>query len=489
MDEYALLLEGHRDGTLDGAARTRLAQAIREDPTLADQLLLGDLLCAAHRDATAAGHCTWHAVSVALETGTPGHQRATADAVAAHVARRRFNCRRRPRCAWWLLAAAATLCLGLGLWWLDTTVDGIPADTSPRLAHSLGDLTIDGRPATTASRLAPGATMRIPAGGSATLVYDDGSRIVLDGASTCTLGSAPGIDLRLVTGSLHAGIANGERPVRITTPYGDARVQGTVFGLHLADQRTRLAVREGIVAFTPRHASTASAVHGGQFLTSDHTRPQPLYTYAEAWGGVFTRSAGQRYRRESWLSVDAVLGATFYHRDAGDLYREYRDLGSGDAPSIGLRLTMERAHDGAFVRLDSRSERPTGWTIVFGRAPLDAFACTWRMRFARLAEDTSAYSLGVDDRYEPETSAGLPPRTFPPTPVAPGRWYDCQWRFIRAGTVPGTDTPVFEVRCLIDGQVQIASWTRGRPSSFTLTVRDLAVDLRDLRLQRMHVAE
>jgi hypothetical protein len=59
---------------------------------------------------------------------------------------------------------------------------------------------------------------------------------------------------RLERGDLRARVEpkGGDERFEIRTPHADARVVGTVFDLHVEDQKTELEVREGTVEFTPR---------------------------------------------------------------------------------------------------------------------------------------------------------------------------------------------------------------------------------------------
>ncbi|HEV7279510.1 MAG TPA: FecR domain-containing protein [Pirellulaceae bacterium] len=103
-------------------------------------------------------------------------------------------------------------------------------------------------------RLRNGVYLKVNDGGRVEFVYDDGTRVAVEGGATASLSGQPFDDakrVRLHSGELLADVAPQPvgAPMTFVTPHSEARVLGTELLLEVSQDATRLEVREGKVEF------------------------------------------------------------------------------------------------------------------------------------------------------------------------------------------------------------------------------------------------
>ncbi len=228
--------------SLDADELTALAAALRADPVLAGearaQLQLDELLSRRH-----AGDRGHFAARVATRL-------ATADSGSFVRRVRRPLLLRRPRSGMrhqWLAAAALLVVIAGGIL-LQRGPGGASGDV-PMLQVRTGTVTASGRAVASGAMLRAGADLRVD-GGTATLVWPDGTRVELEAGAHVVLTATTPKQLRLTEGALRADVA--KQPVGAPMTLATRDALATVLGtrLRLAVGRdSRLDVLEGRVAF------------------------------------------------------------------------------------------------------------------------------------------------------------------------------------------------------------------------------------------------
>lgn len=110
--------------------------------------------------------------------------------------------------------------------------------------------------------------------------YPDGSRIDLEPGSRATLLADPGKRIAIERGTLQASVMPqpAGRPLRVTTPQGEALVVGTHFTLLVDASATRLTVTEGKVQLSRLSDGASCLVKAGFSCTaSESTQPLALH--------------------------------------------------------------------------------------------------------------------------------------------------------------------------------------------------------------------
>lgn len=271
--DLALLIDRWRDRTLDPADRRRL-DATCADPAARAEIA-SDIVLQGRIDAlldARDGDAVWRAVETSLRgvRSDSGPQR-IADAVGRRLADAPAP-RGRPRSLTpWVLALAAGLALAIAAWMLSGT--SVRAEAPVVVLAQCRDTRIDQSSAdtSTATPLRAGSSLRVGAGGSALLRYDDGTTATLGPDTIATIdagGDAQDTSrqkiLRLEQGSLSAAVTRQPegRPLRLVTPHGEAIVRGTRFMLAITAAGTRLEVEEGAVELV--RDGQAVLVRGGE---------------------------------------------------------------------------------------------------------------------------------------------------------------------------------------------------------------------------------
>jgi ferric-dicitrate binding protein FerR (iron transport regulator) len=119
-----------------------------------------------------------------------------------------------------------------------------------------------------------GQGLAVEAGGRATLLYPDGTRLEIEGGTELReLRDAGGKRLRVVRGRLGASVAKQpkDRPMLFETPHGDATVLGTTLRIDVALDpagATRLEVDEGKVRLRRPSDGKAVEVPAGHFAVT-----------------------------------------------------------------------------------------------------------------------------------------------------------------------------------------------------------------------------
>jgi len=226
--------------------------------------------------------------------------------------RRRFRLLSLP---WLRVAAAMVVLCGIGLlahlWTRPPVTAGPPAFAGVRIANADPGVTVlsggERRQATGELPLRHGDMVETAYMRVASLVYRDGTRIVLGPSTTATVGDPTGketerktIHLWHGTSTAHVAEQPEGRPLAITTPGAAAEVLGTRFRVSVDDAQTRVDVVEGKVKLTREADGASATVSRGQFAASAPTvepvaAPQPprvrdalvaLYRFDEGDGGV-----------------------------------------------------------------------------------------------------------------------------------------------------------------------------------------------------------
>lgn len=205
-----------------------------------------------------------------LDSWRPSSRQVAAQNVLARVDRRRRWAALR---TWGGLAAAALLLVLL----VPSVIaflrrPALEADAgAPRLAEVRGDLRLDsGFVLAAGDRLGIGATMTSGAGGAATLVWSDGTRIALAGGTTVSRLPGAGQRLRLEQGTVTVRAAHraADEPLEIVCPDATARVVGTAFSATVVDGRSRLTVSDGLVRWQRATDGAWSLLGAGQQATA-----------------------------------------------------------------------------------------------------------------------------------------------------------------------------------------------------------------------------
>lgn len=165
--------------------------------------------------------------------------------IAARSARGRWWQPRRRSWPWMAAALAATLILAVLAFRPGTTTT-----EALRLVAVAGNVQLAGQPAQAGTVLAAGQALDCSDGGSATLVYGDGTEVVVDAGARCLVETvAPAKHLLLAHGVLRAQVAHQPdgRPMVIASARTTCTVIGTRLRFTAGDDRDRLEVEEGRV--------------------------------------------------------------------------------------------------------------------------------------------------------------------------------------------------------------------------------------------------
>lgn len=268
ITRLADLLERVSDGDLDPAEDAELRELLADDAgrsAVMEQRRIALLLaaCCDERSASVIGALARTASTAQRPSRI--HLRIR----ARSVRRRRFGIDWSIRRA--LVAAAALMLVILGgrAWWKQ------PIDL-PRIAAGTVT-TSEGLQLTTGQEVHAGALVRNNGSSEARLVWSDGTRVELTGASTLMVAAAK--QLRLLQGAIHCVVAPQPKaqPLRVRTLQAETQVVGTEFTVTVDAQVTRLAVSSGTVLFTDLANQRVSTVTiGGVAVAGNQELPLAL---------------------------------------------------------------------------------------------------------------------------------------------------------------------------------------------------------------------
>ena len=218
--------------------------------------------------------------------------------------------------------------------------------------------------ARTGQKLTAADAIETSSKGQAELVFEDGTRVLLEGDSLADAFQAEGGKrLTLRRGQLRAKIARqpaGE-PMIFMTALADARVLGTRLSLLVTPTSTRLEVREGKVRFTRKDDNSSAEVSADHFVVAGKglpMAPKPLPVKAALhetfdlprWGGGWLQggetNVGIRLATENGsLSIKTMQKPT-------------QDLGGGKMPSDAAELARKALQGVSNVASLSRKDWP-----------------------------------------------------------------------------------------------------------------------------------
>ncbi|HLY76117.1 MAG TPA: FecR domain-containing protein [Planctomycetota bacterium] len=222
----------------------------------------------------------------------------------------------------------------------------------------------DRSPVRSGQKLAPGAALETAKGAQVEVLFDDGTRVVLEADSLADSFQAEGGKrLTLKRGLLRARIAKqpaGE-PMIFSTSTAEARVLGTRLSLSVTATSTRLEVREGKVRLTRKDDNASVDVSSDHFVVAGKGQsmaPKPipaklaLYETFDLprWGGGWLQGGeanlGIRLATENGsLSIKALQKPT-------------QDLGGGKMPSDAAELARKTLQNVNNVASLSRKDWP-----------------------------------------------------------------------------------------------------------------------------------
>jgi hypothetical protein len=230
-----------------------------------------------------------------------------AQAVFARVDRRR---RISLVIRWGSVAAAALVVLLIAPFALDRLRRPMlpPDERAPAIAEVVGDVRLGALPlAGESERLVYGSPLTVGAAAHATLVWADGTRVVLTGGSVITRQPAPGQRLRLDHGAVEVVAAKrpSNQPLEIICPDATVRVVGTRFAVTVADGHSSLAVEEGLVRFQRESDGVSSLVGAGQRIAATRLPlPPPVLMSVDHLAALRSAIAAGR---DPWASTYAAL--------------------------------------------------------------------------------------------------------------------------------------------------------------------------------------
>jgi hypothetical protein len=292
-DDLHPLLEAYRDGTIDEAAAEQLAAVIRaggEDAQwVFEQLEFSGELYQAHEDRGAETFARSFMERLKAEDSDDGF---TAAFVDARKKSARIAAVRAPSTsfrAMALLAAGVAIVAGvfLAVWTRDAIVPiatqssrDVQQESTPvsvaQVASTSGRITLDGVVTNVNTAVHPGATLRTEGGAECTIVYPDGTRVVVQQNSELTFekpGTTNAKQICLAAGSFRADVTKQPRNARMVlrTKFAEATVLGTQLQFTALERATRLQVDEGSVRFKRLKDNAQIDVETGNFALADES--------------------------------------------------------------------------------------------------------------------------------------------------------------------------------------------------------------------------
>jgi ferric-dicitrate binding protein FerR (iron transport regulator) len=333
---------------------------------------------------------------------------------------------RRFRLAWW-----AAVCLALGatvfiVWQLRT-----PGSDTSRVAMELVSRSEQFEVLDTAGQsvaAAPGSAIQVGQTlvareeDYAALAYRDGTRLELFGPAKLVVARGPdsGKRLRLLWGSVHLDVRPqpAGRPLIVATPQGEVRVLGTRFRLAVGDERTRLEMEEGEVAFSHVDGRVVDVGRGSYVLAEESpdlvaVQPLPPTLVAPLWSQP---KAGEALA----VSADGLLlaagprtgGALLLDAETGQFRAE---LAVKESPGEPRSRMIRLAFAGEDQRLVGVSERGQliRWNLADGGTQLlEDFEGTVALKV--LSSDGRLLGRTVGGGWQPKVRIWRVPADGPP---------------------------------------------------------------------------
>ena len=232
-----------------------------------------------------------------------------------------------------------------------------------------------------ASTVMLGKGMRLPAGalelssesGLARFRYDDGSTLTFSGVSEAIITQAEtsGKSLRMRRGQLAAKVSpqDPKAAMRIETPTAKVTVLGTQFSLNVEEEKTGLAVSEGMVRMRRLSDGQEQNVATGRLLTSTlepqaEFIPTALPKVENVWTSDFTTMPESSYGE--WISpgdqqAQGAIGAK--------AFVAARKPDGGIVMHYGIKWKREPGfailHDDSVLRMKVRAKTAAGIQVMF----------------------------------------------------------------------------------------------------------------------------
>lgn len=412
-DRFAILVQGHLDGTLDAAGRDELATGLDQDPVRIDELLDQTSVataCAPGREDLRE--------RLALLLDQPGgketHRLATS---------RRFT-RRRPSMRPWLAAALVVVATGTLAWFALAR----PAPAVPSLLAQAGDMVVRAGGTLTPIPdrefpLAVGDRIEIQ-GGGARLVWPDGATIAWASAAQAAI---PDAAATLAMLAIDAGEAvceiphRPERAFRITVPQGTVTDRGTSFTLRVRATETTIAVRSGVVALQAPQQPPVTVAAGSEGLLRPEAAslaPQTVEALGFAEGTLFaasTRSGWQIWGIRSQVGPEdgiPTLAMEPHGQGTGSwLMRTCYDRSLDWSQRHGVRFQLRGNGAVCFQLEDNQQPGGTPQQNELFASPWQEATADWRLvaiPFTALRR-SSATPLFLEGRALPDDGLGLRP--------------------------------------------------------------------------------
>jgi len=214
-----------------------------------------------------------------------------------------------------------------------------------RLAEVSGRVTVEGAPAGKGSAVSAGDTVEIGApDGSASLAYEDGTRLEIRPGSVFRAEGGPAKRITLRGGALSADVVGQpqDRPMVFATPQVEVAVLGTRLSLAVSSESSHVEVREGRVRMTRltdrswvdvRSGFQATAVRGRDLSA----RPLPVEEILLVPQQAVVTGGDWRAVRDPEASTGVALEAPRFHRQ---LLQNY-----ADAPRVTFTFRAESDRD------------------------------------------------------------------------------------------------------------------------------------------------
>ncbi|MBA2481892.1 MAG: FecR domain-containing protein [Planctomycetes bacterium] len=386
MSDIDGLLQRWRDDVLQPDERDRLLELLRQEAVRSEAV---DALRfdGALREALALDSANARAPEIGADT-------------------RRLE-RQRPRRGLWTprtwLAAAACLCalIGGAVW-----SHSAPGAWARIAASESAQMIRAGHPAAASvgDVLHPGDAVI----GPATIVFGDGTRMILAAATEAICEDASGAKrITLERGRLDAEVARQPAGAVLSVETRDARatVIGTRFTIAVVDGRTRLSVAEGTVSFHDRARRSDTLVHAGSEASTDVPAPA---------GPAPTRMI--------------VMTWNVKYAERGSIEKQVRVMADSGADVVSLQQVLDRDRDA----YDAELERVTGhtWYVsdpgpaappIYSRIPPIDSECRWigrnswgtagrgatRMKIMIGGVAVNVFNTHLDISKPPETGPGF----------------------------------------------------------------------------------
>jgi ferric-dicitrate binding protein FerR (iron transport regulator) len=237
------------DGRLDEDAAERMRDRLKSDPALSARMLE-----MAENEVLIRG-----ALLQRAEAGEFNRLRLRREAYQTVRAR----VRRRSAIRWLAVTSSAAALLVCVLGWWALYGNGVRRRAGVRVAALRGEVTVRGPggrawPAEVGMHVAEGNSEHTGIDGRCALDYADGTELHLSPSTALKVTRDPTSKaLRLDAGRMRADVMPqvASAPMRVSTPFAEAVVLGTVFALEVAPDGARLEVERGLVEFVrDRHA-------------------------------------------------------------------------------------------------------------------------------------------------------------------------------------------------------------------------------------------